>query len=152
RVLCVVDEQDLAYRSGDDGCPQAVPADDGDDAVAPESSSPWQVPVSADPALLFRFSALTANTHRIHYDQRYVSEVEHYPDLVVHGPLLTLLMVDLVRRNAPDRTIASIEYRFRRPVYVSDDIVVHGTPERNGAALGVRTGRGLRAEAGVEFA
>ena len=54
-----------------------------------------------DPVLLFRYSALTFNGHRIHYDREYVTEVEGYPGLIVHGPLIATLLVDLVRRNAP---------------------------------------------------
>jgi hydroxyacyl-ACP dehydratase HTD2-like protein with hotdog domain len=53
-----------------------------------------------DDVLLFRYSALTFNGHRIHYDRRYVTEVEGYPGLVVHGPLIATLLMDLLRREA----------------------------------------------------
>ena len=71
---------------------------------------------------LFRFSALTANTHRIHYDAPYVRAEEGYPGLVVHGPLLAVLMLELVRRNASQR-VRSLSFRFRSPV---------GRPQRRG--------------------
>ena len=53
--------------------------------------------------LLFRYSALTFNGHRIHYDRRYVTEVEGYPGLIVHGPLIATLLLDLLRRQLPTR-------------------------------------------------
>ena len=55
-----------------------------------------------DDVLLFRYSALTFNGHRIHYDRRYVTQVEGYPGLIVHGPLIATLLLDLLRRHAPD--------------------------------------------------
>jgi 3-methylfumaryl-CoA hydratase len=79
--------------------------------------------------LLFRFSALTANTHRIHYDLAYSREVEGYRDLVVHGPLLALLMLELPRRHAGDRQIASLSYRFRSPVFADTTFRALATAE-----------------------
>ena len=60
-----------------------------------------------DDVLLFRYSALTFNGHRIHYDRRYVTEVEGYPGLVVHGPLIATLLLDLLRRELPDAACAA---------------------------------------------
>ena len=67
--------------------------------------------------LLFRYSALTFNGHRIHYDRRYVTEVEGYPGLIVHGPLIATLLLDLLRRNAARRRggDASASGRCARP-------------------------------------
>jgi hydroxyacyl-ACP dehydratase HTD2-like protein with hotdog domain len=62
----------------------------------------WQREIVPDEVLLFRYSALTFNGHRIHYDRRYVTEVEGYPGLVVHGPLIATLLLDLLRRQAPE--------------------------------------------------
>ncbi len=64
----------------------------------------WTRTIVPDDVLLFRYSALTFNGHRIHYDRRYVTEVEGYPGLVVHGPLIATLLLDLLRRNLPDAT------------------------------------------------
>ena len=65
--------------------------------------------------LLFRYSALTFNGHRIHYDRRYVTEVEGYPGLVVHGPLIATLLLDLLRRDLPDATVARFAFRAVQP-------------------------------------
>ena len=70
-----------------------------------------------DDVLLFRYSALTFNGHRIHYDRRYVTTVEGYPGLIVHGPLLATLLLDLLRRNAPDADVATFRFRAVRPTF-----------------------------------
>ena len=75
----------------------------------------WQREIVPDDVLLFRYSALTFNGHRIHYDRRYVTEVEGYPGLIVHGPLLATLLLDLVRRNAPDAEVTTLPLPGRAP-------------------------------------
>ncbi|MEH0421265.1 hypothetical protein [Streptomyces sp. B21-083] len=102
---------------------------------------PWQLPLHPDPALLFRFSALTANAHRIHYDAPYCRDEEGYPGLVVHGPLLALLMLELARRDALGRRVRSLSYRLRRPVFAGEHLVACGTPRGDHAELRVATGR-----------
>jgi 3-methylfumaryl-CoA hydratase len=73
--------------------------------------------VAIDPALLFRFSALTHNAHRIHYDRRYATEVEGYPGLVVHGPLQAVLLADAVARVRPDRVVTAFAFRATAPAF-----------------------------------
>ena len=82
-----------------------------------------------DDVLLFRYSALTFNGHRIHYDRRYVTEVEGYPGLIVHGPLIATLLLDLLRHKLPDAEVA--EYRFKavRPTFDINTFSVHGEPD-----------------------
>jgi 3-methylfumaryl-CoA hydratase len=134
--LCVTEEQDLVYRSGG-GAP--VPAGTVPDTVnAPVDDAPWQSPWTTGPALLFRFSALTANAHRIHYDAPYAMGTEGYPGLVVHGPLLVLSMLELVRREAPQRTVRSLSYRLRRPVFCGERLLTCG----EGGPAGARSGDG----------
>ena len=82
----------------------------------------------ADPVLLFRYSALTFNGHRIHYDRDYATRIEGYPGLVVHGPLLATLMVDLAARAWQDRAIAAFEFRGRRPVVDGEPFTAAGRP------------------------
>ena len=79
--------------------------------------------------MLFRFSALTANAHRIHYDQPYATATEGYPGLVVHGPLLVLAMLELVRREAPARTVRTLSYRLRKPVFCGEQLLTCGESE-----------------------
>jgi 3-methylfumaryl-CoA hydratase len=73
--------------------------------------------IDPGPVLLFRYSALTFNSHRIHYDRSYVTGVEGYPGLVVHGPLIATLLLDLLRRERPDATIARFAFRAVSPLF-----------------------------------
>lgn len=144
-LLCVAEEQDLVYRSGRRrGAAPARPQ-----PSAQESSATWGRRMTTDPVRLFRFSMVTGNAHRIHYDVPYAREVEGYPDLVVHGPLLVLSMAQLLRVEQPDAALSRLSYRLRRPVFVGDDVEVVGDPagERQ-TVLGVRAADGeLSAEA-----
>src|SRR4029079_9731610 len=88
-----------------------------------------------DDVLLFRYSALTFNGHRIHYDRRYVTEVEGYPGLVVHGPLIATLLVDLLRDHMPDATLARYEFRAIRPLFDIHPFTVCGAPQDDGATI-----------------
>lgn len=148
---CLVEEQDIVYRSGGSAGAQHPTALDA--STLPQAEDPWQLPLRPDPALLFRFSALTANAHRIHYDAPYCRDEEGYPGLVVHGPLLALLMLELTRRQAPDRQVRELSYRLRRPVFAGEGIVACGTPSGDRADLRIASHREQRhATAEVTFA
>jgi 3-methylfumaryl-CoA hydratase len=100
--------------------------------------------------MLFRYSALTFNSHRIHYDRRYVTETEGYPGLVVHGPLIATLLMDLLRRNT-SRVVKSFRFRAVSPLFDTAPFSVHGRAEGDAAALWARNGAGdlaMEAEAG----
>lgn len=86
----------------------------------------WREEIPVDPVLLFRFSALTFNSHRIHYDRPYATGVERYPGLVVHGPLQALLLVQAARRHQPGQRVATFRYRARRPLFDLDTCVLAG--------------------------
>ena len=88
--------------------------------------------------LLFRFSALTYNGHRIHYDQPYATGVEGYPGLVVHGPLLALLALELPRRHAPTQAVTDFAYRLVSPAFAG--AVVEATARRDGTTLDLAVG------------
>jgi 3-methylfumaryl-CoA hydratase len=146
--LMLVEEQDLVYRSGDGA---STPLDHTEEPAA-SSSAPWQHTPVTGTALLFRFSALTGNAHRIHYDQAYTTGIEGFPGLVVHGPLLALYMAELVRTNT-DRPIAQFAFRLQRPVFVGDAVRVEGWPARNAAELAVLSGAStVRASSTATFA
>ncbi|MET8637783.1 MaoC family dehydratase N-terminal domain-containing protein [Streptomyces sp. NPDC004680] len=130
-----VEEQDLVYRqTGGAPAPEpvgeAVPA-----APTAVPGGPWSFTLRPDPTLLFRFSALTYNAHRIHYDRDYVRDVEGYPDLVVHGPLLALSLLELPRRWAPERAVTAFAFRSRAPLFAPRDIEVTGVPEGDRVVL-----------------
>ncbi|MGH3626954.1 MAG: FAS1-like dehydratase domain-containing protein [Sciscionella sp.] len=136
----VVEDQDIVYRSGES--PGRTALASIDTSGEPASRAEWRHRVDTDPRLLFRISALTANAHRIHYDAPYVAGVERYPGLVVHGPLLVLLMMELVRKRVAGQAIASIDYRLKRPVFAGERLLVVGNPDgQRGAVLGVHTAR-----------
>jgi 3-methylfumaryl-CoA hydratase len=119
----LTEEQDVVYRSQLPGQARGLPAAP---AAAPEPLARWRFTTPTDTALLFRISALTYNTHRIHYDEPYVTGVEGYPGLVVHGPLLALLLLEIPRRHRPDAVVAEFEYRLTRPVFVGATVVTRG--------------------------
>ena len=125
RGLAITEEQDIVYREEPD--PNAPPP--------PPQKAPgtavWSRTVTPDSVMLFRFSALTFNSHRIHYDYPYVTQVEKYPTLVMNGGLTTLLVFELAREHArtPIRSIAS---RNVRPMFVDRPIAVCGEPSADG--------------------
>lgn len=120
RGAAIVEEHDIVYRDAPDAGSATPPA-----ARAP-ADAVWTRTLVPDDVLLFRYSALTFNGHRIHYDRRYVTEVEGYPGLVVHGPLIATLLVDLLRRHRPDATIGAFEFRARSPLFDGTPFTVNG--------------------------
>jgi 3-methylfumaryl-CoA hydratase len=103
-----------------------------------------------DPVMLFRYSALTFNGHRIHYDAAYATKEEHYPERVVHGPLQATLLLDLCRHSA-DRPIARFEYRAQHPMFVNDAFTVNGNWDsaKSEADVWTANGAGLYAMRGT---
>jgi len=100
----------------------------------PPSDAPWRGIVTPDPVLLFRYSALTFNSHRIHYDRAWAMEVEGYPGLVVHGPLTTTLLVDFARDQNPGRRITSYTTQARAPLFDTAPFELRGRPTASGRA------------------
>ena len=108
--------------------------------------------IAPDPVLLFRYSALTFNSHRIHYDRSYVTEVEGYPGLIVHGPLIATLLVDLLRRSLPDAKVSRFSFRAVRPLFDIHRFTVCGRADGKRVALWSRDHEGfLSMEASAEL-
>ena len=129
--LALTEEHDIVYR------PLAQP---GEAAPAPQTpplagQATWSRTIVPDDVLLFRYSALTFNGHRIHYDRQYVTQVEGYPGLIVHGPLIATLLVDLVRRSVPGAQLASFAFKAVRPTFDLHAFSVHGTPSADGKTI-----------------
>jgi 3-methylfumaryl-CoA hydratase len=123
REPSLVEFHDIVYRDakrpGDaEPPPQPAPAD-----------AAWSRELLPDEVLLFRYSALTLNGHRIHYDRPYATQVEGYPALVVHGPLIATLLLDLLRRQAPQAEVAEFRFRALRPTFDGRPMRVNGRPE-----------------------
>lgn len=145
---CFTEEHDIVYRDMPAPGEQPPPA-----KPAPEGAV-WSRDIAPDEVLLFRYSALTFNGHRIHYDRSYVTGVEGYPGLIVHGPLIATLLVDLARRNDP-RRLKSFRFRAMSPLFDIAPFSVHGAPSADGgsAKLWARNAQGgLAMEADIGFA
>jgi 3-methylfumaryl-CoA hydratase len=128
-LIALVDEQVIMYRSPTSSSKAAT--------LVYEMGKPedytWALDLDVNETLLFRFSALTYNAHRIHYDRQYAREFEGYPDLVVHGPLQAIGLAELCRRFAPDSRMISFEFRAIRPVFGSG--VIHLRATRDGESV-----------------
>jgi 3-methylfumaryl-CoA hydratase len=142
---CVVEDWNVVYReaakAGDTAAPQPPP----------EGAEFGRI-VRPDPVLLFRFSALTFNGHRIHYDHPYVTKVEGYPGLIVHGPLLVILLLDLIRRVQPQLALADFTYRTFRPVFDTGPFKIAGKRAGDGLLVWAEDNEGalaMRAEAKI---
>jgi 3-methylfumaryl-CoA hydratase len=144
--LALTEEHDIVYR--DVPQPNEAPA-----APRPvRTDDIWQRDVHPTDPMLFRYSALTFNSHRIHYDRRYVTETEGYPGLIVHGPLIATLLIDLLRRNTV-QPVTSFRFRAVSPLFDIAPFSVHGAPDGKGsAALWARNANGdLAMEAEATF-
>ena len=111
RGTAIVEEHDIVYRG------KPVAAERPVAATRAPADATWTRTIAPDDVLLFRYSALTFNGHRIHYDRRYATQVEGYPGLIVHGPLIATLLLDLVRRHAPDAVIERFSFRALSPLF-----------------------------------
>lgn len=140
--LCVTETQTLLYRG--EGRTDAVASGT---ATAEVPGSAWVREVVADPVLLFRWSALTFNAHRIHYDLPYAVEREGYPGLVVQGPLVAMLLMDLIRRNDP-RPVTTFSFRANAPLYAGSRIQLVGSPVADRVTLHAEGPHGVRAVLG----
>jgi 3-methylfumaryl-CoA hydratase len=125
-AVCVKEEQDLVFREA-----SKLPAPGQERNDPPEAK--WIEERTPSSVFLFRFSAVTNNAHRIHYDQRYAIEVEGYPNLVVHAPLTAVLLADMARRHT-GRAAREIAFRARAPLYANDRLWLAGNPAEDGAA------------------
>ena len=124
--VAVREEHDIVYREA------AQPGDAPPEMTRAAAAPMWQRSLTGDPVLLFRYSALTFNGHRIHYDLDYARQQEHYPGLIVHGPLQTTLMLDLCRRHH-SRPVKKLDYRARLPVFHGETFSVNGNLHAGGA-------------------
>ena len=129
RGLALTEEHDIVYRAA----PQ--PGDPVPAPIAAETGAPWHRSITPDDVLLFRYSALTFNGHRIHYDRRYVTEVEGYPGLIVHGPLIATLLIDLLRRQCPNARVKSFHFKAVRPTFDLHPFGLNGAPSADGKSV-----------------
>lgn len=148
--LCVEEQQDLVFRSAQKPGVKSVPS-----KPLPSNGPAWCRRVTPDPVLLFRYSALTFNGHRIHYDRDFACGTEGYPGLVVHGPLLGLMMCQLAMDQNGPRQPAGYRFRLSQPIFAHQKFTVAGSPLGGGgeAELWVQNEEGaLAAEGHIAFA
>ena len=121
------EEQDIVYREA------ARPGEKARDPKPAPTDPTWSRKLVPDPVMLFRFSALTFNGHRIHYDHPYVTGAEGYAGLIVHGPLLGMLQMELARRSNPGKVPASFEFRALSPAFGGSSLTVGARTETDGS-------------------
>ncbi len=136
--VVVTEESDLVYRSQAPG--QARGIEIGTPSADVPATSGEAVTLDPDETLLFRVSALTYNSHRIHFDHPYVTGVEGYPGLVVHGPLLALMLLEIPRRHRPGRAVTAFDYRLARPAFAGHRIVADHDGDAGDDGLAVAAG------------
>lgn len=138
--FAITEQQTIVYLEPGSSRSERTVDPDMDSAVF------WGRDVPVDPTLLFRFSALTYNAHRIHYDREYAIGTEGYPGLVVHGPLQAMLLADAVTSALPERTVAHFSFRALAPAFDDGPLHLRVIPSADSAVLqlhaysnGVRT-------------
>jgi 3-methylfumaryl-CoA hydratase len=145
-VALLTEEQDIVYREESTG--GAAPAA----PQPPPANAAWSRTVVPDPVMVFRYSALTFNGHRIHYDADYTRTVEGYPERVVNGGLTTLLLLELARAKL-DHELATVATRNLRPLFVDRPLTLSGSPTERGVDLWVTDADGaLALSASAELA
>jgi len=132
-VVCISEEQDIVYRE---------PAPPRLEGSQPAPEAQWSETITPSPVMLFRYSAVTFNGHRIHYDLDYVTGTEGYPGLVVHGPLIATQMCRAFAHAHPGKTVTSLSYRGLRPLIAPTPFQVAGRLEE-GADADSDDGTGL---------
>jgi 3-methylfumaryl-CoA hydratase len=149
RDRVIIDQQDIVYReaTSSPGPPPALPAEG---SAVPAANGEWAIDVS--PTLLFRFSALTYNAHRIHYDRDYARDAEGYPGLLTHGPLQALAMAEAARAaggagSQPDGD-QYFEYRLTSPLFDYQGMIVSATRDQAATVTTVRDVYGRQTASG----
>ena len=146
-LVCIVEDQDIVYRMPADPAIKAPTRAQGEAPLSDHKRT-----IVPGPLLLFRFSALTFNAHRIHYDRDYARHIEGYPGLVVHGPLVAMLLMDHFLRQAPGRKVSSFTFRAERPLFDTASFEVCSRLTESGAELWAVDGDGATAVSAVVVA
>jgi 3-methylfumaryl-CoA hydratase len=130
--LAMEEEHDIIYRDN-------PPANASDGNVGKTNPAPndhaWIQTITPDPVMLFRYSSATFNGHRIHYDRKYVTEVEGYPGLIVHGPLTATFLLELALAHNPGKALTAFSFQARAPLFDTAPFRVAGKPAASGAEL-----------------
>jgi 3-methylfumaryl-CoA hydratase len=143
--LCLTEEKDFLLRA-----PSRTPVPGADHEDEPDAD--WVESLIPDPALLFRFSAVTYNAHRIHYDRPYATEVEEYPDLVMHGPLTAILLARMAEQRS-GRAIRGLAFRASAPLFVDRRVwLTGGVDDGHARMAAIRSDRAVAMTLDAELA
>ncbi len=129
--LAITEEQDIVYRDNPPADAKGSGGNSGRTNTAPDDHA-WIQEITPDPVMLFRYSAVTFNGHRIHYDRTYVTEVEGYPGLIVHGPLTAGFLLNLGIANSPGKQLTGFSFQARAPLFDTAPFKVAGKPGDDG--------------------
>ena len=145
-TLALTEEQQLVYRDQSGGISTRP-------ALAAPAAAQWSRELVPDPVLLFRYSALTFNRHRIHYDRDYAVAIEGYAGLVVQGPLTATLLLDTLHRHLPGKRLASFRFRGVKPLLDGQPIQLQGRRDGDTVSLWALDSTGaLAMQANAELA
>lgn len=147
----VVDTQRLVFREAGTAGPGRKDSPPGK-VELPPGNTDFSRELAPDEPMLFRFSALTFNSHRIHYDQPYTTQVEGYAGLVVHGPLIALALLDSLQRHQPGLRISHFEFTPKRPITLPMTMKACGRKEGEGYALWMEADAAVSTTASVRLA
>ncbi|MEL0107083.1 MAG: MaoC family dehydratase N-terminal domain-containing protein [Rhodospirillaceae bacterium] len=136
--LAVIDDQDIIYREAADPNKKETKPSKPKEIKKP-GEAVWRRTITPTPTLLFRYSALIFNAHRIHYDYPYVTGVEGYPGLIFHGPLTAVVLLDLFHRENPEKNVTQFNYRADAPLFADNPFDVCGEPSSDGKTAKVWT-------------
>lgn len=125
----IEEEQDIVFRE------QAKPGAPAPQPSAASTTSIWHREVLPNEPLLFRYSALIFFAHRIHYDKPYTTQIEGYPNLVVHGPLIATLLMDLLQRVLPGARVLEFSFKALRPSFAGNPLNLRGQPSHDGKTV-----------------
>ena len=128
RGVAMIEDREFVYFDKQGPAPEAAP-------TLPQTD--WRRTLNPDPVLLFRYSALRFNSHRIHYDRKYAMEEEGAPGLIVQSSLLGQLLIELCRAQAPDKSIAAIRRVNRHVVFDTGSITLCAAPSGDGKSAGI---------------
>ena len=146
--VALEEEQELVYR---DNPPTATGVPER--KLSP-SGAVWSKEIYPDTSLLFRYSAVTFNAHKIHYDYPYATEIEGYPALIVHGQLIATFLLDNWQRNNPNDTVTQFSFKAMSPLFCGETFKVEGKPtgtDNNGELWACTTNGGLTMQASVTW-
>lgn len=142
--VCIREAQDIVYKAATP-VPAVPAAASASTPAVPIPDAEWMSTITPDPVLLFRYSALTFNGHRIHYDLPYAREVEGYPSLIVHGPLTATLLQDFAARAAPAQRLQGFDFKATHPLYVDEPMHLRAWQEADQRVLKVFNDHGTLA-------